>query len=679
MTEILILYIDSDFIYPVVTDGHGVCEKYEHPDRRFRDFRLWLYFEQDMANGRLTPLKRARSGYYAGNPAFSGDVFSLLDAKDKPSVEKARRLLADSGVVSQLKEMYSRSGMRSEMNIPTVYVFAGNITQKARKEFIDFMEGNSFTTLSFSVPLESIAANTLFKGASFGDMLLSYTGSGNDMIGSNYIFDSKEFLLSSPPEVFKDFGYNPVREALVHYVVNKIESKYHFLVGDEAKRIEIEHQKQNVDQWLRDINLNNSTSTIAFKYKNFDSEYQVQIDTELFKNEMNRFVEVQLRQMNEFRNRSTSSIGQKESRVKQVLLLGDMFADEGFRSRVAASVGRDAEVKYIPADGFDALLCLYPVLYPELQENLKDFERVSRKTDDRTAATSRFIGVAGVLSAIAEESSALAAGFKALASTLKRDMDVALAEVEKMLEASNFNGAEEALAQAVIPSGDSPLSARFSALEQAVSRNREHLSNPNAKVITAAINESLDQIRLHRQEIADQCQRGASMSAEIVRLSDAWPEYNRLMEEFESAEVTRKRAIVDEITSRRLTRAPLPLTGLRAPFLAELKAEVVTTGKILGLFGGKKTLKVSVLLAPGYVTECKTVVLVQSEPLVTIKPSNIRRTIVAGTREKVDFEVPLPLDGKASKKVYVYLKPAPDQAISPNDEHIGVKHLDIEI
>ncbi len=249
-----------------------------------------------------------------------------------------------------------------------------------------------------------------------------------------------------------------------------------------------------------------------------------------------------------------------------------------------------------------------------------------------------------------------------------------------MLAASNFNAAEEALRKADIPTVDSPLFRREAALQSAIARNQSNLKNENAKGIALRIALSLEQIALYDQAGEEQLSRAADLESEIERLRLAWPEYQRLMQEFEHADVTRKRAIVDEIASRRLTRAPLPLTGLRAPFLAEIQAEVVTTGKFLGLFGGKKTLKGAVLMAPGYKSECKTVLLVQDSPFITIIPSNIRKTIEADTQGRVEFEIPLPLDGKTSaRRLYINLKPAPDQAISPNDNNMAVTGVTVEI
>lgn len=187
MTPILILYIDSDFIYPVVASDRGAYERYEHPDRSLRDFRLWLYFEQDLASGRVAWSKRARAGYFSGNPSCQGDVFAMFGT---PKKAHAVKMLADSGLVSALKAMYSAGGQRSETDIPTAYVFAGNIPEAARKDFIEYMQARSFATLSYTVSLENLAAAVLAPNAKFGDKLLTFASSGNDLVASNFIFDA---------------------------------------------------------------------------------------------------------------------------------------------------------------------------------------------------------------------------------------------------------------------------------------------------------------------------------------------------------------------------------------------------------------------------------------------------------------------------------------------------------
>lgn len=672
MTDILILYLDSDFIYPVVADGHGAYERYEHPDRAQRDFRLWLYFENDLASSRVTWTKRARAGFFSGNPVCRGGVFSMFGSDKRAEAE---RLLSDSGLITDLKAMYSAGGKRPETDIPTVYVFASNIAENARKELIAYMQRRSFATISFTVSIESLSAAVLAPDARFGDKLLAFASSGNDLIGSSFIHDT-EYMLAETPCVMSDLGYNPVREALVHYVLNKIEGRHHFLVSKQEFNAELEHQKQFVDDWLRDINLNDAVSTIAFRYNNRGNEYLVQVESDMLKNRLNEFVERLLQEMNSYRNRAARSL---ESPVNTVVLIGDMFDDKDFRNRVATSVGRGAEVRYLPVNDFASVLNAYPALYPQLRQKLNEFERIARRAEDKTSGVQQFINNADTLRSIADEASELAGSYDSLAHSLSQEMDDALTKAEELLAQSNFNGAEECLNSARIPEGNSP-DAQAESLNKRVQDNRHLLSNENAEGIAELINASLAQIAFLRTEIKQQLSRADDLRAEISRLRDAWPEYQRLLAEFEVADVIRKRNIVDDIKRRKLTREPLPATGLTMPFLARIEASVSESGGFLGFFV-KKSLKVSVLTAEGYRAECKTVVLVQDRPLVSILPGNVRATIEAGFTGRRNLDpIPLPLDGNSSARcLYIYLVPAPDEAINFNDPYMTVPAVTLDI
>lgn len=673
MTDLLILYIDSDFIYPVVASGHGAYEKYEHPDRAQRDFRLWLYFEADQAAGRVSWTKRARSEFFSGNPACRGSLFSLFGTPRKAEAEK---LLTDSGLVSDLKAFFSAGGTRPETDIPTAYVFAGNISEAARRDFMAYMQSRSFATVSYSKSLEELAAATLVRGPKYGDKLVTYASSGRDLVESSFIFETTAFLLAEKPEVKANLGYNPLREAIVQYVVDKIERNQHFLVSDEERRAEIEYQKQNVDSWLRDIDLSEPASGIPFRYKGRANEYQVTVESDMLKNEQNRFVENLMQEMNSFRNRVARS---SENPVSNIILIGDMFADEDFRSRVASSVGRGAGVSYLPALDYADVLAAYPVLFPALREKLADFEKVNRGNEDKITKVGQFIEKSEQLRGIDEEASDLVRCFGEFTNLLTDQLDTALAGVDRMLAESNFNGAEEALSHAALPQTDSPLFARERNLGVTVSQNNSLLSNPNAKSISDCIHSSLDEIARWRTSLDEQLNRASALRDEIARLRQVYPEYRKLMDEFESADVTRKREIVDEIKNRRLTREPLPSTGLTMPFLARIEASVKKSGGFLG-FGAKKTLSVAVLTSEGYSTECKTVLLVQDSPLVTIKPANVRATIEIGFTGRRDIgPISLPLDGKEAKRLYIYLKPALDQAISIGDPLMAVKSVEIDI
>lgn len=672
MTDLLILYIDSDFIYPVVASDHGTYEKYEHPDRSLRDFRLWLYFEIDQASSRIIPAKRARAGYLSGNPACRGDIFGFFDRGDNAQAEA---LLNESGLVTELKRLYSGSGVRPETDIPTAYVFAGNITERARRNFMAYMESRSFATLSFTVRLEDLAAATLAPGAKFGDRLLTYSSSGQDLVTLSYVCESDRFMLSDKPAIMKDSGYNPLREALVQYVVAKA-NRNGFLTSPEAIKAETEYQKQNVDEWMHDIDLNDPASVISFRFNNRANEYQIQVESDMLKNEQNKHIERLLGEMNSFRNRSA---GSSDKPVSRVIFIGEMFADTDFRARAATSVGRGAEVSYLPVDDFASVLASYPLLYPELRQKLNEFEMVTRRDIDKVDGVKGFIDNADTLRAIAEEASGLAKDMEALAVHLKTAIDNSLSGVEQMLCKSNFNGADEALDHASIPEADSPLFTRQRALGTVISQNRKLLTNPNAKGIAEQIDALCQAILTWRKAIDEELQRAGDLRTEIKRLREVYPEYQQLIGEFEGADVSRKRDIVDEIKNRRLTRETLPVTGLTSPFLAKIVATVNKTGGFLG-FGVKKSLSVSVITEDGYRTECKTVVIVQDKPLVTISRANIRHTIEAGFNGRVDLApIALPLDGSKAKRIYIYLKPDIDQAISINDPYMTVKSVEIDI
>ncbi len=674
MTDILILYIDSDFIYPVVADGHGAYERYEHPDRTQRDFRLWLYFEEDLASSRVTWTRRARAGFFSGNPVCRGGVFSMFGSDRKAEAE---RLLSGSGLIAGLKAMYSAGGRRPETDIPTAYVFASNIAENARREFIAYMQGRSFATISFTVSIESLSAAVLAPEAEFGDKLLAFASSGNDLICSGFIYDAPEYMLAETPEVMPDLGYNPLREALVNYVLNRIEGRQHFLVNEQEFNAELEYQKQFVDDWLRDINLSDAVSTIAFRYNNRGNEYLVQVEADMLKNRLNEFVERLLQEMNSYRNRAARYT---ESPVNTVVLIGDMFDDADFRSRVAASVGRGADVRHLPVKDFASVLSAYPALYPQLRQRLDEFERIARLAEDKTSDIQQFIDNADTLRSISDEASELAGHYDDLSRSLSQSMDAALKKVEELLAQSNFNGAEVCLNSTRIPEGDNQLFTREDDLTNRVQKNRHLLSNENAKGIAEQINASLARIASLSAEIKKQLGRADALRAEISRLRDAWPEYQQLLAEFEVADVIRKRNIVDNIRRRKLTREPLPATGLTMPFLARIEASVSKSGGFLGFFV-KKSLKVSVLTAEDYRTECKTVVLVQDRPLVSILPGNIRATIEAGFTGRRDLDpIPIPLDGNSSARhLYIYLVPAPDEAIGFNDPYMTVPAVTLDI
>ena len=72
----LVLYVDSDFIIPIIGNYSGNVEKFTGTD----DGRLWLYFKVSRDSSSTYEFgKNIKAGYSSNLPGYLGDFWNKLD------------------------------------------------------------------------------------------------------------------------------------------------------------------------------------------------------------------------------------------------------------------------------------------------------------------------------------------------------------------------------------------------------------------------------------------------------------------------------------------------------------------------------------------------------------------------------------------------------------------------
>lgn len=669
----LILYCDNDFIVPVVDKGDGYYDAF----RGTADGCLWLYFYTPADNSAIEYGHTFKAPYCSGRPGYLGDIWKAIDNDLRYSTPVLDSLpyitlLDNAGIVRELRQFYSAGGTRREVNIPTCYVFAGNISYKARKEFIAHLQEQSFDTVSYSVAVETLALAYTRRvrpelKPEFGQKTVFFESSGGDMLMRCYAFDGSTFLPLEEERTLNGMGENPLRTALVKIVLSIMQRTHNFLRQEDIPR-ETAYQMQFVDDWLRQRR--DPSFGITFHYSSDpDTRYPCIVDNTQLNTIRDTAVAEIVRQMAAYRN----NVARND--MLQCILLGEAFEDEDFVQRCIANIGSNQLVTVIRPDKLPELLSLYSTVAPLNQvERLDDFDRIRNTQAQERRAIGAWISNAERIRALAARTSALADRISEDGRQYSRCVEDAVKNVDRVLAQSGgkFDAALEEWRRCRPNTNpreeyNSEIGAYRTELDACRSIFAETDKFEGARTIIDRIIDGANTINNSYAKCSESETNYNALESLIEDYRQKYPRYSELLRQFRhEGNVSVKRRLLKQIQDEQLTREELPVVELDEliPLRLTASVEKVKTG----LFRSKKVLKVRAELPDGNALPCNSVLLIQDKPLASIQDRYIRAEYDRGESGPFEFSSDLPLpqcDGAA--RLRVYFKPHPDEAIGINN------------
>ncbi len=669
----LILYCDSDFIVPVVDKGDGYYEVF----RGTADGCLWLYFYTPADNSALEYGRSFKAAFNNGRPGYLGDIWAAIDSDSRYSTPVLdslpyTTLLDNSGIIRALRDFYSSGGIRREVDIPTVYVFAGNISDCARKRFIAHMQEQSFATVNYSLGVEALALAYVGRmrpelRAEFGQKVVFFEASGGDMMMRCYACDGSVFLPLDDDCTLSGMGSNPLRAALVKIVLSIMQRTHNFLREDDIPR-ETAYQMQFVDEWLRQRR--DPNFGITFHYSSDpDTRYPCVVDNTQLNAIRDTAVAETVRRMATYRN----SVARND--MLQCVLLGEAFDDEDFVRRCINNMGSNQLVTVITPDKMPELLSLYStVVAPNASENLTDFDKIRNVESQARRAIGAWISNAERIRALAASTADIAKRLSEDAERFSREVAKAVDTVGRILAqpGGKFDEAREQWKRNC-PTRN-PLedyAAEIGAYRTELDACRSIFAETDKFEGARAI---IERIIQDVRTINDVCKNCANDDTAYKAICDAiddyehkYPRYCELLKQFKrEGNVSVKRRLVQQIEDEKLTCEELPVVELAELIPVRLTASVEKVKT--GLFRSKKVLKVKAELPGGGTLPCNSVLLIQDRPLASIQDKYIRAEYDKGEEGPFEFSADLPLpqcDGVS--RLRVYFKPHPDEAIGINN------------
>lgn len=438
----LLLYVDSDYIVPLVDSTKGNLFRYNAGG----DNRLWLYFREDVDS---TDVLYGRDNYRParmGKPSYFGNYWKEVAEERVVEVQGVRTPYVELPRVSQLLKTlqdWYRGLFQSHVGpIPTICLFAENIPLKARKKFLEMLSENNFSIRSYSLSFNALLAKYHGMSPDYGKQIVLVSASGNDVTVSSMIYWNDEFVGCDRTRTVSYEGESPLKMALVKHIVDKANRDYSFFDSQEKIKQEYAYQTQFAEEWLK---LADKTPLGG----SFQVRYHLSHDPENFFT-INIKKEFILSKQEELARPIVDAIEYycaeiEDSKIMQYIFTGEIFAaEEMYRMAAHRSPGKSA---YISSAHYPDVMHNYLRLYPNLVEDITKFDRVmAERRAERESATAWY-DLSETIVDIATRVEALEPEFKGRVEHFAKRVAQALNASKSALWESRFDEADEAMKQ----------------------------------------------------------------------------------------------------------------------------------------------------------------------------------------------------------------------------------------
>lgn len=666
----LLIYADEDYILPIIKNEESkLCE---FATAGGDDSRLWLYF-QTSSNGvsygkdNKYPALSRDSGYYA-------HLWQALVDNQRVEISNTSRpffdLLRNSSFLKDLKDFWQRSTAESAENIPTVYLFADSevIPKEARSRFIQEMEQEEFSTVSFSVNPFVPICNYVGQEwgdirPEFGDSILLLNSVGDSLRFSSVTYDGKDFLTDGKNERVENFGDSPIKMALVRYVVDKSNKAGGGVGILNADKLEFEcrYQYRNADRWFalakdrnghfRDFDVED----FRFSFETPDlPPHAVYVPQNVLDSQRNDMVNTAIQRINRY---AENVLGKKASFV---VFCGAAFEDADFTDKILRKLDIHQKMILTTRQLSKALFCYFS-LFPDWKEDIRNAKQIFEQKERECKSVSRWIEHAVKISTIKRK---LMEAMENLNHALEHDQslcDEMFKKCANSLKASSFDEALKALALYELPSD-----RFFSSISTAKIARQESLdmsviyesveSIGNAGAIVNEIHQLEEDIMRISNEPEEWKTLLSNRRKQVDFYREHYQEYLSLKSGFSrETDYHKKKDILNRL--KEISEEELPvLTGELPHVSAFLSGRVETRRRF---FGKSYTLKYKVQIEAGKSLPCDVELHLATRALIMVTDRMcVSIPIPKGTSGTVEGEVSIPDSNKyiePGKTINMYL------------------------
>ncbi len=356
----LTLYVDKWYIIGAVcTDG--VPRIINLPNR---EDRFWLYFYEDSTNDIIVYGKDNQSHYRDKENHYYGDVFArIVDPREYFSIYNRNRELRDIFEVSGIFEHIKRE-IDIDRDIETFVSFSSDISDAARKLFLDILDENGFIVKESVARIGHLALEYSNRHGHFKEpgYYLVLNACNENLHYSIFKHESNYFNRVTE-SVLSGLGTDLRCRALIEAVIESLNNRLHFLSNKSEMEEECLRMRQFVDDWS--IKLSNAKPNIPVSIPNVSfsghtaNTYSVSIIKKKIDDRTSVIVNDIIRVISEFVKQSSVRVDE----IKGILFLGNTFSNAQFEQSISERflVNANNLVKYRESD-LPSIVGVYSVL-----------------------------------------------------------------------------------------------------------------------------------------------------------------------------------------------------------------------------------------------------------------------------------------------------------------------------
>lgn len=543
--------------------------------------------------------------------------------------------------------------------IDTHFLFVESLDMNFRRKFISVLQKEGLNPVSFtcvpSVVLTDFAvAQGLTSPAVFGDSVIILYSSSDLLKVTGTVYDGNSWQWNAKVSVFDGVGDSPLKKAVVECVVNERDRVSGFLSDARSRNEEIEWQMNNADEWLavyknsdqdmviRDYRYhfdNSSSSTVRFSKKVIEQYYEKRLAPAV--SGISEYV----------KNISGNSL-------KLAVLVGPAFEEERFCEKAKMAVGSPNVVSITSPRLPKALSVFFS--QSGVKDDFSTFDAVMVESMRRYKAVQEWIGSAGMIHGLKRSMSAELATLTDRVRQDSCELQAVFQRVDGFLQKSAFDEAEIARSILVIPTPLTDVSVQTAMKLLAKKEDLEPVMEklnavPGARELISGISilseQIQSQLQLNRQ---DQKALNKDKKDEIQFYREHYDEYLELKKKYlRASDFKSKKELVEAMSG--LTKESLPALRLNqvAVELFGEKQRVKT-----GLFSRKESLHVGMKVLNDEELPCDAVLNVSRKVVIRATeemPGCLAFQVEKGRRD-FSVDIDFPVDGLDFKEpVYVCL------------------------
>ena len=665
----LLLYIDSDYLVPLVDSAKGNLFRYTPQGG---DNRLWLYFREDVDS---TDVLFGRDNYRSarmGKASYFGNYWAEVACDREVEVQGVRMPYVELPRVAQmlqrLTDWYRSLFQRHVGPVPTICLFAENIPLKARKRFLEMLSRNGFSIRSYSLSFNALLAKYHGLSPDYGKQIVLVSASGNDVTISSMIYWNGEFVGCNQQRRVQYDGENPVKMALVKHIVDKANRTYGFFTEESLKR-EYAYQMAYAEEWLK---LAAETPSGA----SFQVRYHLSLDGETFYT-INIQKDFILSKQAELARPIVEAIECycaeiEDSNIMQYIFTGEIFADEEMY-RMASRLAPQKSA-YISSGHYPEVMQLYMKSYSGLVEPLEEFERVMAERDAERRSATAWFDLAERIQEMDERLHALEPDLRGKIDHFAGRVSLVLGETKSALGSSRFDDADQAIKRLQEEQNElkSFIFQRVNALLAEHASNRSCYERVWEYPYARRIIEGADMKAREMMTMIDRYNMlSAQIEALVVRIGElrnSYPAYLELKRQFDRAtSLTEKRALIEQmrhLSAESWIEENLANDQNLEEVVGEIRVQVTYKRGFLGLFGKRPlSLEIELLLgAQRLPYDC--LLTISDQPTAVLNPSLHSIKVERGSTGTIHLREALPM-ARHPKAKTLHLRLFVDRAKNP--------------